>query len=147
MYGRVTSIDNGLLDEFRRLQTEMDELFGTWRGPADIRSAARGSYPPINIGSLPDQVDVYLFAAGLDPDALDISIQQNVLTIAGERKTRKEEDGEYYLRERYDGAFRRAITLPENIDSDQAEASYRDGVLRITLPKRVAAKPRNIQIK
>ena len=106
-----------------------------------------GSYPPINIGSLPDQVDVYLFAAGLDPDALDISIQQNVLTIAGERKTRKEEDGEYYLRERYDGAFRRAITLPENIASDQAEASYRDGVLRITLPKRVAAKPRNIQIK
>ena len=71
--------------EFRRLEQEMDEMLGRWAWPLGIRSAARGTFPPMNIGVTPDQVEVYFFAPGLDPKSIDVSVQQNVLTIAGER--------------------------------------------------------------
>ena len=92
-------------------------------------------------------MDVYLFAAGLDSGALDISIQQNLLTVAGERRLITEEGADYYRKERYDGAFRRVVTLPEDVDPDRVEASYRDGVLHIAIQRRAAARPRQIEIK
>ena len=85
MFGSPTSFEGSLFDEFQRLQTEMDELFGQWTWPAGIRSLPRGTFPPINIGVTPERVDVYVFAAGLDPKSIDVSLQQNLLTVSGER--------------------------------------------------------------
>ena len=104
----------GGFEEFRRLEDEMNELFGRWPWSAGIRSVARGTYPPINVGSTPEQVDVYLFAAGLDPDKLEITLQKNLLTVSGERKAPAEKGPNYYRKERYDGVFRRVITLPDD---------------------------------
>ena len=144
MFGSLTNYGDSLFDEFRRMQ---DELFGRSPWPAGIRSVSRGTYPPINVGATPEQVDVYLFAAGLDRQTLDISLQQNLLTVAGERKAPAEKDAGYYRKERFDGAFRRVITLPEDVDPEQVEASYRDGVLQIHVQRREAARPRQIEVK
>ena len=144
MFGSLTNYGDSLFDEFRRMQ---DELFGRSPWPAGIRSVSRGTYPPINVGATPEQVDVYLFAAGLDRQTLDISLQQNLLTVAGERKAPAGKDAGYYRKERFDGAFRRVITLPEDVDPEQVEASYRDGVLQIHVQRREAARPRQIEVK
>ncbi len=146
MIGSRRNFGGSLFDEFRRLEEEMDHLYGGWLSPAGIRSMARGTYPPINVGSTPEQVDVYLFAAGLDPKALDISIQQNLLTVSGERKAPRKEGANYYRKERFDGAFRRLITLPDDVDPDKVEAHYRDGVLQIHVQRSEAARPRQIEV-
>ena len=147
MFWNFGSFDDRLFDDFRRIQREMDEVFGTGPARSGIRAVARGTYPPINIGATPKQVDVYVFAAGIDPGSLDISIQQNLLTVAGERKAAGEESAEYYRRERFDGPFRRVLTLPEDADPDRVSAQYRDGVLHISVKRRESTQPRQIEVK
>jgi HSP20 family protein len=147
MFGSLfSSFDTNLFDDFRRLENEMDQLFGAGTWPAGIRSVRRGTFPPINVGSTPARVDVYLFAAGLDPKGLDISIQQNLLSVSGSRKVPVDESAEYYRQERYDGDFRRVISLPDDVDPDRVEAKYKDGVLQITVQRREAAQPRQIVV-
>jgi HSP20 family protein len=147
MFGSLFgSFDPSLFDEFRRLESEMDQLFGRGSLPAGIRAMRRGTFPPINVGATPERVDVYLFAAGLDPKSLDISIQQNLLAVSGERKVPVDEAADYYRQERYDGEFRRVITLPDDVDPDRVEAKYRDGVLQITVQRREAVRPRQITV-
>jgi HSP20 family protein len=147
MFGTLNTSGASLLDEFRRMEREMNQLFGGSPWPNSIRAVARGTYPPINIGSTAEQVEVYLFAAGLDPETLDISIQQNLLTVAGDRKLQLEKDADYYRKERYDGGFRRVVTLPEDVDPDQVTAGYRDGVLHVTIKRRESTRPRQIKVK
>jgi HSP20 family protein len=146
MFNHLTNFES-LFDEFRRLEQEMDETFGRWAVPAGIRSVARGAFPPINVGVTPDEVDVYLFAAGLDPKSLDLSIQQNLLTVTGERQLPVKENATYYRRERFGGEFRRVVALPDDVDPDRVEAKYRDGVLQVSVRRRESAKPRQIQVK
>ncbi|MCG7896535.1 MAG: Hsp20/alpha crystallin family protein [Candidatus Thiodiazotropha taylori] len=148
MFGNLSSFDGSLFDEFRRIQQEMDRAFTTGPMASGIRSVAQGTFPPINVGSTADQVDVYLFAAGLDAKSLDISIQQNLLTIDGERPAKSEEPAEgYYRKELFSGAFHRVINLPEDVDPEKVDASYVDGVLRISVQRRESAKPRQIEVK
>ncbi len=146
MFGYLTTLDTGLFDRFRDLQQQMDQLYGTSPMLPSIRAVAQGTYPPINVGVTPEEVAVYVFAAGLDPERLDVSIQQNVLTIGGERKLKEPENGNYYIRERFDGAFRRVIALPEDVDVNRLDATYRDGVLCVRVKRREAVKPRQIKI-
>jgi len=143
MFGSLTNYGDSLFDELRRVQ---DELFGRSSWPAGIRSVSRGTFPPINVGATAEQVDIYLFAAGLDRETLDISIQQNLLTVAGERKAPAAKDVSYYRKERVDGAFRRVITLPEDVDPERVDAHYRDGILHIRVQRREAARPRQIEV-
>jgi HSP20 family protein len=147
MFGSLlSSFDNNLFDDFRRLESEMGDVFGTMAWPTGIRAVRRGTFPPINVGATQDRVDVYLFAAGLDPRKLDLSIQQNLLTVSGSRKLQAHDDAEYYRRERFDGEFRRVVTLPDDVDPDRVDAKYRDGVLQITVQRRESARPRQIQV-
>ena len=146
MFSKISYFDESLFDQFRRMEREMEELFGAGSSPAGIRAMARGTYPPINVGSTSEQVDVYLFAAGIDPQSLDITVQQNLLTISGERRLITEEGANYYRQERFDGEFRRVLTLPEDVDTDKIDANYRTGVLHISIKRREAAKPRQIEV-
>jgi HSP20 family protein len=146
MFGSPTSFESSLFDQFRRLQDEMDELFGQWSWPVNIRSLPRGTFPPINVGATLEKVDVYVFAPGLDPKGIDVSIQQNLLTVSGERKLALDENAKYYRQERFSGEFRRVLSLPDDIDPNQVEAHYRDGVLQISVNRREAARPRQIEI-
>jgi HSP20 family protein len=138
--------DGGLLQEFRRLEQDLDEQLGHWLWPLGIRSTARGTWPPMNVGLTPDNVEIYLFAAGLDPKSIDISVEQSLLTVSGERKVPERGEVAWYRNERFDGNFRRAISLPEDVDPDSIQARYHDGVLQITAKRPEAAKPRQIQV-
>jgi HSP20 family protein len=138
--------ESDLLDQFRRLESDMGQLFGRSPWPAGIRAVQRGTFPPINVGATPERVDVYLFAAGLDPKRIEVAIQQNLLSVSGSRKVEADENAEYYRRERYDGDFRRVITLPDDVDPERVEAKYREGVLQITIQRREAARPRQVAV-
>lgn len=146
MVSYISNFNGDLIDRLDRMHREMDRMFGNWSGVPDIRSATAGDYPEINVGVLPERVDVYVFAAGVDAKSLDISLHQNVLTIAGERKSEAPEGAKAYRRERYYGPFRRAISLPDGVDADKVAARYRDGVLHITVPRQAAVQPRKISV-
>lgn len=146
MFGPFTGLQGNLFDQLDRLQRELDESFGLWPQAAELRAPSRGSWPPMNIGATPERVDVYLFAPGLDPNELDISIQQNLLTIAGQRRVERPDDQRWYRTERHSGEFRRAVTLPEDVDPERVDASYRDGVLHVSVQRRETAQPRRISV-
>jgi HSP20 family protein len=147
MFARFNGLPSSLLDDFWRLQQEVDQLLGDGlSSPGGIRSLPRGSYPAINVVQTPQDVQVYLFAPGIDPKKLDVSIQQGLLTIAGDRTIPIDDSATYYRQERYSGEFRRAISLGEDIDAERVEARYRDGIVQITLHRRASAQPRQIEI-
>jgi HSP20 family protein len=146
MLGSLTSLDS-MFDELFRMSDQMDELYGRGTQPPAIRSVARGTFPPINMGATPDGISLYLFAAGLDPKTVELNIQRNLLTVAGERKIPVNKEATYYRQERFGGAFRRVIALPEDVDPAQVEARYRDGILQITARRRESAKPRQIAVQ
>jgi HSP20 family protein len=147
MWGYLRGLDTDLFSQLERIRDEMDAAFGSRSGMSGIRSVAAGTFPAINIGASPNRVDVYVFAAGVDPKGLDISLQQNLLTLSGERKATLPDDIQLYRHERFDGAFRRVITLPEDVDPDKVQAHYRDGVLQVTIERREEVKPRRIEVK
>jgi len=140
--------ESPLAAQFRRLEQELDEVFGgatPWTG--GIRSLPPGTFPAINVGGTEDAVTVYVFAPGIDARKLDISIQQNVLSISGTREIPRDENASYYRQERFDGEFRRVLSLPDDVDPDKVDASYRDGIVEITVRRRESAKPRRISIR
>jgi len=147
MLGYLTGFDNDVFGQLEHMRRQMNRMFGDWSGPAGIRSMAAGTFPAINVGASEEQVDVYVFAAGMDPKSLDISLQQNLLTVSGERKIESPENAQLYRQERFSGSFRRVVTLPEDVDTDRVNASYRDGVLQITVQRREAVRPRQIEVK
>jgi len=148
MFGYLTGFDNDVFDQFERMRRQMDRMFGDrFTTPAGIRSLAAGTFPAVNVGASEEQVDIYLFAAGVDPKTLNISLQQNLLTIEGERKIEYPEKAQFYRQERFSGKFRRVLTLPEDVDPEQVNAHYRDGVLQITVKRREAVRPRQIEVK
>ena len=128
-----------------RLQREMQQTFEM---TPSIRGLSHGSYPAMNIGGTPNSIEVYVFAPGLDPAQIDVHIEKGVLTIAGERKAVEgAERSTRHLDERFAGRFRRVVTLPDDIDANAVSASYRDGVLHISVRRQEAARPRRITIQ
>jgi HSP20 family protein len=147
MYGSLLgSFDSRISDEFRLVENELDQLFRRFAPSTGIRAPQRAAFPPANVGATPERVDVYLFAGGIEPKSLDISIQQNLLIVSGGRKVPVNEGADYYRKERFDGEFRRVIALPDDVDPDRVEATYRDGVLHVTIQRRDAARPRQITV-
>lgn len=147
MWNYLTGFDDDLLDQFERMRRQLEGLAGSPFGPAGIRSVAAGTFPAINVGASPEEVDLYVFAAGIDPKRLDITLQQNLLTIAGERNVEFPDDAQIYRNERHSGGFRRVLSLPEDVDPEKVNATYRDGVLQITVKRREAVRPRQIEVK
>ena len=146
MWSSLTNFEN-LFDELRRMERDMDELFGRWTAPAGIRSVSRGAFPATNIGATADAVHVYLFAPGLEPKSFNLSMQQNLLLVSGERRLPVDEKATYYRQERFDGEFRRVITLPEDIDPARVDAKYSNGILQVSLQRTEAARPRQITVQ
>jgi len=146
MFDTLSSFDR-LFEDFRRMEQQMDELFGSGIMPPAIRSVGRDTYPLVNVGASPERVDVYLFAAGLDPKKIEVNIQQNLLTVSGERAITLNKDATYYRQERFGGQFQRVIALPDDVDPNRVEAKYNDGVLQITAHRHESAKPRQIAVQ
>jgi len=104
--------------------------------------------PAFDISEADDHFVVKADLPGIDPKNLDISLTGNVLTIRGEKKEEREEKNErYYTIERQFGSFSRSFMLPSDVKEDGIEASYRDGVLRVSIPKSQRAKQKKITVK
>lgn len=150
MFPSLTTYSGDLFAEFDAMQRQLNQLFGTADWPSSIRATARGAFPTLNMGTTEDAVEIYAFAPGLDPAKLDVTIEKGLLTISGERKSdtpRASGEATFYAEERFEGAFRRVVSLPDEVEPSRIEATYRDGVLRIVVPKREAMKPRRIEVK
>ena len=152
MYESMLSFPGSLFGEFDRLRRELDDVFGLSGRPASIRSVAPGTFPAINVGNTPTSVEIYAFAPGIDPSKVEVTLDRGVLTLAGERPSDLPAgDGArkaaIYSRERVSGTFKRAINLPDDIDPAQVQATYRDGVLRVSIARRESAQPRRIAVQ
>ena len=150
MYASLTHFPGDMFADFEALQRQVEQVLGNRGWPSSIRAAERGAFPPINMGVTQDAVEIYAFAPGIDPAKLEVNVDRGVLTIAGERAGDLPQESEkvsVYADERFAGPFRRAISLPDDADSSRIDANYRDGILRISVPKRENAKPRRIEIR
>ena len=107
--------------------------------------------PTIDVVEKKDAYVMYAELPGVDPSQIDISFEQNVLTVRGTKRAAFDaaQDGEYrvYAAERVSGAFERSIRLPEFVDGDKIAAEFNHGLLIVTVPKAQAAQPRRIEIK
>ncbi len=129
------------------LRADMDRLFKSLFG--EIPEEREGFWAPVlDIEEDSDNIMVRAEIPGMKKEDIKVSVRNNVLTISGERKQEKEMKNKTYHRvERYYGKFRRTITLPSEVETDQIKASYKDGVLMVTLPKPESKKPQQIDVE
>lgn len=150
MYPSMLRTSGDWFADFEQLQDRLDELFGGRAASSSIRAVGRaGAFPPLNVGTSSEALEIYAFAPGVDPKSVDVSVDKGVLAIAGERSTpptRQGDERNVYANERFSGRFRRVVALPDDADPTRVEANYRNGVLRIVVPKHEASKPRQIQV-
>jgi HSP20 family protein len=134
-----------LFADLNRMQALMDQVFPG--RSASIRAQAAG-FPVLNVGTTPTSIEVQALAPGLDPARLEITVDRGLLTIAGERRSDLPEDehAHVYAQERFAGKFRRVVSLPEDADPTAVQASYRDGLLRVSVNKRASSLPRRIEV-
>ncbi|MCX6358977.1 MAG: Hsp20/alpha crystallin family protein [Armatimonadetes bacterium] len=139
------------VDAIRR---EIDRVFAGlepgrsgWARGAFLPGRSARAYPLTNLAEDADNVYVHALAPGIDPEALDITVLRNTLTISGAKLGPEGVKAEQFHRnERAAGRFVRTVELPVEVQADQVSAAYTDGVLSITLPKAEIAKPRQIQV-
>lgn len=137
-----------LFGEVDRLQREFQSVL---EGAPQIRGLARGGYPALNVGSTPEAVEVFAFAPGLEPSSIKVDLDRGVLSLSGERArslpTQSDEKITLHQVERFAGRFRRVVSLPDDIDPNAVSASYRDGLLRVSVARKAATPPRRIEVR
>lgn len=137
------------LRELSSLQNRVNRLFHESYGPEGREENLMTSTfaPAVDVYEDEHQVTLKIEIPGIDEKDVDIRVENNTLTVQGERKFEKEEKEENFRRvERQYGSFTRTFTLPSTIDADRVQASYDKGILKISLPKKAEAKPKQIKI-
>jgi HSP20 family protein len=131
-----------------RLSRIFDDAFRASRGASEEEWALGGSWAPsVDIYEHDGNLVLRAELPGIDPKDVDVRVENNVLTLSGERKLDSEVKKESYHRvERSYGAFSRSFTLPNVVDTDKIKAEFKDGMLRLVLPKKEEAKPKQISI-
>jgi HSP20 family protein len=135
--------------EFSTLQDRMNSLFRQTYGPEgrDESLTTSSFAPAVDVYEDEHQVTLKIEVPGVDEKDIDVRIENNVLTVHGERKFEKEENEENFRRvERQYGSFTRTFTLPNTVDAENVQASYDKGILKIALPKKAEAKPKRIKV-
>ena len=134
--------------EMAELRATMDRLLNETRNLPMLSSEETIWMLPLDVSETDDAYVVKASIPGVNPDDIDITLTDNVLTIKAEVKEEKEvEEARYHLRERRFGVFSRSITLPTAVDADKVEALYENGVLTLTIPKAEEVKPRKIEVQ
>ena len=146
-----------LFREMEALRREIDGAFAHaglgGRGPlfrfSFLPGQAARTYPLVNVSEDDENVYVEALAPGIDPDSLDVNVVSNQLTIAGEKKPLSEsvKADAYHRNERAAGRFVRTLALPSTVASDGAKANYRNGILKLELPKPEEAKSKRISVQ
>jgi len=134
--------------EFSTLQDRMNRLFRDNFGEGREETlTTTGFAPAVDVYEDEHNVTLKIEVPGIDEKDIDVRVENNVLTVHGERKFEKEEKEENYRRiERQYGSFARSFTLPNTVDSEKVKADYEKGVLKITLAKKAEAKPKQIKV-
>ncbi len=128
-------------------QNQMNRIFQDYGRGSDELLTSGTFVPPVDIYEDEHTITLKLEVPGIDEKDLDIKLENNTLTVRGERKFEKEEKEENFHRiERRYGAFARSFTLPNTVDPENVQASYENGLLKITLAKRDEAKPKQIKV-
>lgn len=135
--------------DLRNLQEEMNRLFsGNLSRSLGDETMARGMWmPSVDIFETKDEIILEAELPGMNREDFELTIENNVLTLRGERKFENQEDSQNYHRvERAYGSFSRSFTLPPTVSAEQATAEYKNGVLHVVLKKREEVKARRIEI-
>src|SRR4026207_2394435 len=137
------------LRELSLMQDRMNRLFDDagrgWRG--DEPSSTTTWSPAVDIYETENEITVHAELPGVDRKDITLNLEKNVLTLKGERRFEKETKHENYHRiERSYGGFSRAFSIPAIVEEEKIQAEYKDGILRISLPKKEQVKPKQIQI-
>ena len=134
--------------ELSTLQNRVNSLFQDYGRPSQDELIASGSFvPAVDVYEDEHKVTLKLEVPGVKQDDLDVQVENNTLTIRGERKFEKEEKEENFHRiERSYGSFTRSFTLPSTVDAEKVEADYDKGVLKIRLARKAEAKPKQIKV-
>lgn len=139
-------------DPFREMTTlrdEMNRLFTRTIGDQPVAKAAAGANwsPPVDVFDTPEAIVLKAELPGLKVEDVDVELDENVLTISGERRfEEKVDDGRAYRLERAYGRFARTMTLPQNVKADEIAATMTDGVLEVRVPKADEIRPRKIAV-
>ncbi|MBW2078151.1 MAG: Hsp20/alpha crystallin family protein [Deltaproteobacteria bacterium] len=136
--------------ELDRFRGEMDRLFNRFfdLGPSDLGLEEGEWMPSVDVSETGKEVIVHAEIPGMDPKDIDISLSGNLLTLKGERKREEENKGESFHRiERSYGAFTRTIQLPADVNSNKVDATCKDGVLKVRMPKTKEESVRKIEVK
>ncbi|WP_297081724.1 Hsp20/alpha crystallin family protein [uncultured Demequina sp.] len=127
-------------------QDDFNRMVRQFLGDSDASLAGAFS-PALDVEETEDGFTLHVELPGVSPDQVDVSIEENVLTIAGQRDFYSDANAEGFKRiERRFGTFHRAVRMPDRVDPDRIEASYKDGLLTVSVPKSESAKPRRIQV-
>ena len=134
--------------ELRGLHDEMNQLFSGFGKGFDANEFARGAWAPsVDIFEDQEKLIVEAELPGMNREDFELSVENNVLTLKGERKFEKKDERDNYHRvERQYGSFVRHFTLPQTVTAEGATADFENGVLRVALPKREETKARKIEI-
>ena len=136
--------------EVSRLRNEMDRLWDDYFGPGRraLRPLEEAWLPLVDVSETGDKITVKAEIPGMEAKDIEISMVGDTLTLKGEKKAEREEMEEnYHMVERSYGSFSRTMKLPSTVDADKVEATYKNGVLTVVLPKREETKPRQIEVK
>jgi len=132
---------------FDRLSSLRDLLDSAFQLASSAPGSVPGWAPPLDVFEDTDRVTIQVELPGMKKEDFELSLQDDVLTISGERKFEEEKrEGESFRRERVFGAFSRSVTLPSSVKPEEVKATYEDGVLTVALPKAEEAKPKKIQV-
>ena len=148
--GNSSLVPRGRRGELTSFRREMDRFFDRFFEVWPFRpSGEEGEWAPsVDVSETAKDVVVKAEIPGMDPKDIDVSVHGDVLTLRGERKKEQEEKGENFHRiERSYGAFSRSIRLPAEVDVGKVNATYKDGVLKINLPKTKEAAVKKIEVK
>jgi len=132
-----------------RLQKEMDSMFDEFFKTPERRELEKFDwYPQVDVLDSENEIKISADLPGMNKDDIDVTVEDNVLTINGERKQEEEtEEGRYYRSECCYGTFQRTFTLPNNVDTENVKAAFQNGVLELTLPKLEPEKGKKIEIE
>ena len=130
------------------LRDELDTLFDLpfWSNFGRQTQLFSGWTPALDLYQNNENLIAVLELPGMRKEDIEISLHDGMLTISGERKTQTQEGEQAERTERYVGKFRRSITLPSRVDASKVSATYKDGILTVTLPKAEEAKPKQIPV-
>lgn len=146
---RRTNDDTGLWDLQRQMNRMFDDFFGDFRTPL-ARATGTAFMPRIDVEEKEKEYILTAELAGVDEKDVDISVADGVLTITGEKKDEREEkDSRCFVTERSYGSFTRSINLGDSVDADKIDATYKNGILTVKLPKvpEQVIEPKKIKIK